>query len=81
MDYTDVSEASLNLASLIEDIEIGRRQEVIIARDGQPVACLVPFARTTEIERRIGVAKAHLAVPDEIDVLNDEIVASFDRKE
>ncbi|SFT50157.1 type II toxin-antitoxin system Phd/YefM family antitoxin [Paraburkholderia aspalathi] len=68
------------LSSLVERLEVGQENEVIIARNGTPVAWLVPFAAP----RRIGAARhllAGLAVPASVEAFNagdDAVAADFE---
>lgn len=68
--------AESKLPSLVKAIEQGEEQEIIITRDGKPVARLVPIL-SSKIERRIGVAKGLFEVPDSIDKHNSEVAALF----
>ncbi|MBN3810201.1 type II toxin-antitoxin system Phd/YefM family antitoxin [Paraburkholderia sp. Ac-20347] len=77
MTYVNMLEAKSSLSRLVEDVELGREKEIIIARGGRPVARLVPLATATPVELRIGVAKGAFEVPDEIDAHNDEVAALF----
>jgi antitoxin (DNA-binding transcriptional repressor) of toxin-antitoxin stability system len=77
MDHIDVSEAGLFLDNLVEDVELGREVQIIISRNGKPIARLVPFIGMTCTEIRIGAARADLNVPDDIDSLNGDIADLF----
>lgn len=77
MTYVNMLEAKSSLSRLVEDVELGREKEIIIARGGRPVARLVPLASEAPIERRIGVAKGAFEVPDDIDVHNEEVARLF----
>lgn len=69
-------EAKTSLSRLVEAIELGREREIVIARNGRPVAKLVPLdAGTTG--PRLGVAKGLFEVPDDIDTHNDEVTRLF----
>ncbi|WP_153099861.1 type II toxin-antitoxin system Phd/YefM family antitoxin [Paraburkholderia hayleyella] len=76
----NMHDAKSKLSSLVERLEVGQETEVIIARNGTPVARLVPFSAP----RRIGAARhllAGLAVPDSVEAFNtgdDSIAADFD---
>jgi prevent-host-death family protein len=69
-------EAKSNLSELVRTVEAGEHAEIIIARNGQPVARLVPIAKT-DATRRIGIARGMFTVPDDIDADNDAIAAMF----
>jgi prevent-host-death family protein len=72
----NVLEAKSNLSRLIEAVESGRENEIIIARNGKPAARLVPIA-AAPAGPRLGVAKGLFKVPDDIDGANDEIARLF----
>lgn len=48
----------------------------MIARNGRPVAKLVPL-ETAPAEKRIGLAKGLFVVPDTVDKHNDEVAKLF----
>jgi prevent-host-death family protein len=76
MQAVNIFQAKTNLSKLIESIESGREHEVIIARNGKPVARLVPVD-AMPVDKRIGVAKGKFCVPDSIDADNDAIHKLF----
>jgi len=65
-------EAKSNLSRLVQAIEEGSEREIILARNGRPVAKLVPIATATP-SQRIGVAKGRFEIPDDIDRHNAEV--------
>lgn len=65
------------LSSLAKDIEMGRESEIIIARNGRPVAKLVPLDSANSHGPRLGVVKGLFEVPDSIDKMNDEVAKLF----
>lgn len=69
-------EAKTSLSALVEAVETGREPEVIIARNGRPVARLVPIAAVAPA-LRIGVARGAFVVPDSIDADNRAIAGLF----
>jgi antitoxin (DNA-binding transcriptional repressor) of toxin-antitoxin stability system len=64
-------QAKSSLSRLVQVIEQGQESEIVIARNGQSVAKLVPL-NTAPSEKRMGVAKGLFVVPDSIDTHNDE---------
>lgn len=76
MPSVNMLEAKTHLSRLVEAIEQGTQQEIIIARNGRKVARLVPLEQT-ESSRRIGVAKGKFVLPDDIDADNDVITKLF----
>lgn len=69
-------EAKSSLSRLVEAIELGREREIVIARNGRPVAKLVPLDAASA-GPRLGVAKGLFEVPDDIDAHNDEVARLF----
>ena len=75
MPFINMLEAKTNLSKLVEAVETGVEKEVIIARNGCPVARLVPIA--PHQGQRLGVARGAFRVPDTIDTENPAIEALF----
>ncbi|MEZ5436723.1 MAG: type II toxin-antitoxin system Phd/YefM family antitoxin [Pseudomonadales bacterium] len=69
-------QAKSSLSRLVEAIEAGREQEIIIARNGKPAAKLVPIDASA-VGKRLGVAKGVFEVPDDIDQHNSELGRLF----
>jgi antitoxin (DNA-binding transcriptional repressor) of toxin-antitoxin stability system len=78
MNTVNIFQAKTTLSKLIERLETGQEQEVIIARHGRPVAKLTRL--TGNQRRRIGVAKGRFKVPRDIDVKNEEVLRLFTGK-
>ncbi len=70
----NVFEAKTQLSRLLRLIEMGRESSVIIARNGRPIARIVPL-KSSPVSRRIGVARGRFTVPDNFDDVDDEIVS------
>jgi prevent-host-death family protein len=76
MTVVNMLEAKSTLSKLVEAVESGAEDEIIIARNGRPAARLVPIdARNPP--RRIGIARGKLVVPDTIDRANARIAKLF----
>lgn len=73
MDAINMLEAKTQLSKLVDAVENGREDEIVIARNGRPVARLVPIAHARSV--RLGVAKGLFQVPDDIDTHNAEVAA------
>ena len=76
MRIINMLEAKSSLSRLVEAVESGGEDEIIIARNGKPAARLVPL----EQKKRgviLGIAKGKFVVPDNIDRDNDEIAKMF----
>jgi prevent-host-death family protein len=76
MTTVNMLEAKTNLSRLVEALESGAEDEIIIARNGKPAARLVPIRKTT-VAKRIGVAKGKFVTPDPDPELDAEIAAMF----
>ena len=80
MSFVNMFEAKTNLSRLVEAIESETEQEIIIARNGRPVARLVPLAEAVVHGPRLGIARGEFVVPDTIDELNAEVAVLFTGK-
>jgi prevent-host-death family protein len=76
MTTVNMLEAKTNLSRLVEAVETGREPEIVIARNGRPVARLVPVGAVSA-GRRIGVAKGKFTAPDPDPKLDAEIAKRF----
>jgi len=76
MKTVNMLEAKSSLSRLVAAVEEGLEREIIIARNGRPVARLVPI-QTSMPQRRMGVAAGKFMVPDEIDESNADIARLF----
>ena len=76
MHTVNMLQAKTNLSRLVEAIETGAEREILISRNGRPVARLVPLARS-EPSRRLGVAAGQFTVPDDIDLDNARLAQLF----
>ena len=76
MSMVNVFEAKSTLSKLIGRIETGKDQDIVIARNGRPVARLTQLA-SSRPGKRIGVAKGRFKVPDSIDTDNAAIAKLF----
>jgi antitoxin (DNA-binding transcriptional repressor) of toxin-antitoxin stability system len=77
MRKVSMHEAGAQLSALIDYLESKKEDEIIITRDDQPVARLMPIDSTVDTSARIGIAKNIFVVPDDIDVNNEKIVDFF----
>lgn len=72
----NIFHAKTTLSKLIERIERGEEEYVVIARNGCPVARLTRL-EPRSVGRRIGIAKGRLKVPDSIDEGNEKVLKMF----
>jgi antitoxin (DNA-binding transcriptional repressor) of toxin-antitoxin stability system len=71
-------EAKTQLSRLVEGIERGLETEVVIARNGRPVARLTSLA-SSPLPRRLGLAKGIVVAPESIDGANSLIADLFEQ--
>jgi prevent-host-death family protein len=64
-------EAKTKLSQLVERAEAG--EEIVISRNGTPVARLVPVARTSAFASARGALKGKMRIADDFDELPDDI--------
>ena len=76
MHTVNMLEAKSTLSKLVEAIQSGNEEVVIIARNGRPAAKLVPIDDVVS-GQRIGIAKGRFVSPENIDGSNAEIAALF----
>jgi prevent-host-death family protein len=76
MTTVNIFEAKTNLSRLIEAVETGAESEIIIARNGRPVARLAPLEPKKRAVR-LGLAEGMFEVPYDIDEANPEIARLF----
>ncbi len=76
MKSVNMLQAKSSLSRLVEAIERGQENEIVIARNGRPAAKLVPV-EAAPAGCRIGVAKGKFDVPDDIDQHNEEVARLF----
>jgi prevent-host-death family protein len=76
MSIVSIREAKSSLSRLLEAVESGAEAEIIIARNGRPVAKLVAI-RSLQTGNRIGIAKGKFVVPDTVDANGPAITALF----
>jgi antitoxin (DNA-binding transcriptional repressor) of toxin-antitoxin stability system len=76
MTAINMLEAKTNLSRLVDALERGAEREIVIARNGKPVARLMAMA-ASPVEQRIGVARGRFEVPDDIDAHAAEVARLF----
>lgn len=77
MGIVNILEAKTHLSRLVEAVETGAESEIIIARNGKPVARLMPLAKSKS-GVRIGLLKGKFKAPEDFDADNAAIAKLFD---
>lgn len=80
MNPVNMLEAKTNLSRLVDAVESGAEQEIIIARNGKPAVRLVPLA-PKKGGVKFGLAKGKFEVSDDINYMDDVVMALFDGDE
>ncbi len=75
MYQVNIFQAKTELSKLIALLENEAEDEIVIARNGKPVARILPWIGK-RADKRIGVAEGLFVAPDDFDAL-DEAVASL----
>jgi len=81
MTQVNMLEAKTQLTRLIKELETKQEDEIIIARDGTPIASLKLIKRNTDRRKLFGCAKGilkHDLDLDEFNSLNEEIAREFE---
>ena len=76
MQQVNIFQAKQTFSALIEAVESGQEDEIIIARNNKPVAKILPFVQQEKFP--LGIAKGQFEVPDDIDKHNNEIAEMFE---
>jgi prevent-host-death family protein len=68
-------EAKTKLSQLVERAESG--EDIVIARNGRPVARLVPVAGTNSLAAVRGVWRGKVVIAEDFDELPDDVADAF----
>ena len=80
MHQVNMHEAKTRLSQLVEELESGIANQIIIARNGKPVARLVGIRHIADTSVRIGVARGEFVAPDPSRELDEKVAALFARE-
>jgi prevent-host-death family protein len=72
----NILEAKSNLSRLVAAVESGAEDEIVIARNGKPVARLVALPRSPR-GQRIGLLAGKFVAPPDFDADNEAIAKLF----
>lgn len=76
MCQVNVLDAKTNFSKLLMLLETKQESEVIICKNNKPVAKITPM-NTTDVSKRLGIAKGKLIYPDDINDGDEEIAKMF----
>ena len=76
MQQVNIFQAKQTFSALIEAVESGQEDEIIIARNNKPVARIMPYPTHQSVI--LGITKGKFEIPDDIDKHNDEIAEMFE---
>lgn len=76
MSMINMLDAKSNLSKLVDAVESGREDEIVIARNGRPAARLTAI-RHVEASRRIGIAAGLFTAPEDPNSQDEDIAALF----
>lgn len=79
MPTVNMLDAKTQLSRLVQQVESGEEREIVIARNGRPVAKLVAIGRTRPDHRRLGLLEGRFptCTQEEFDASNAEIARLF----
>jgi prevent-host-death family protein len=75
MAQVGMHEAKTKLSKLVERAEAG--EDIVIARNGKPVARLVPVASTNSLAAVRGAWRGRVRISEDFDDLPDDIAEAF----
>jgi len=75
MAQVGMHEAKTNLSQLVERAEAG--EDIVIARNGTPVARLVPVVHTNSLAEIHGALRGRVQIAEDFDELPDDIAEAF----
>jgi prevent-host-death family protein len=75
MAQVGMHEAKTQLSQLVKRAEAG--EEIVLARNGKPVARLVPVASTNSLAAVHGALRGRIQIADDFDELPDDIAEAF----
>ncbi len=76
MSVVNMLDAKTNLSKLVQAVEDGEESEIVIARNGRPVARLVPIEGKAR-KFRIGLAKGKFRSPKPDPKIDQEVARLF----
>ncbi len=81
MPTVNMHDAKSQLSKLVDAVESGEVDEIIIARNGRPAARLMSMRPRAKVERHIGLAKGLFVAPQDPTAGDEEIADLFLRSD
>ncbi|WP_029888451.1 type II toxin-antitoxin system Phd/YefM family antitoxin [Polycyclovorans algicola] len=75
MNPVNILDAKTSLSRLVAAVESGEEKEIIIARNGKPVARLAPLEKRPKV--RLGLYQGRYKAPKDFDALNADVARLF----
>jgi prevent-host-death family protein len=76
MKTVNITEAKAQLSKIVNDAARGKT--TIIARNGRPVAQIVPFDKSKPEKIKFGTLKGKIEIPEDFDAPDEEIIEMFE---
>jgi prevent-host-death family protein len=81
MPTVNMHEAKTGLSKLVAEIESGKETEIILARNGKPVARLVPIEQPVKKRRLLGIAEGLFEFDyEEFQALDKDVQDAFEAR-
>jgi prevent-host-death family protein len=77
MYQVNMHEAKTRLSQLVEKIESGRESQIIIARNGKPIARLIGISKPGDTFKRIGIARGVFTAPEPSEDIDKRVAKLF----
>jgi len=76
MHTVSLFDAKTHLSKIVDDLMTGKEDRVVIERRGKPAVLVTP-AISTDVSRRIGLARGRFSISENIDLVNPQIAELF----
>jgi prevent-host-death family protein len=73
MRTVNMLEAKTNLSKLVQAVESGAEDEIVIARNGKPAVRLMAMAQPKKGGFKIGIGKGKFKLPDNYEEINQQL--------
>jgi antitoxin (DNA-binding transcriptional repressor) of toxin-antitoxin stability system len=77
MNQMSITNVKKTFVDIVDWIETGKENEIIVTKYNKPIAKIVPFNSNAEFNKRFGIAKEKFSISDDFDAPDDEIARMF----